>query len=206
MSEPGAPPAAPPDGGLSSVAASAPNPAEPAPGPPGGPVRPVSSPRAHWLLFVALSLAIIAVDQLAKAWVAGSYQLGVPVQVFGDAVRITVSHNQGALFGLVQGTAVVLGVFSLVVVGLIVWYEAHAGQSVLVSIALGLLMGGAIGNLVDRLRQGFVVDFVDIGVGAVRWFTFNLSDVSIDGAILLLILLTIFPPRTDRPVASERPA
>ena len=170
------------------------------------PVAGAATGRPHWLLFVVLAATIVVVDQLAKAWVAASFQIGVPVPLIGDAVRITVSHNQGALFGLVQGSAVLLGLVSLAVVGLIVWYQSHAGHSVLVSIALGLLLGGATGNLIDRLRQGYVVDFVDAGLGAVRWFTFNLSDVSIDGAILLLILLTLLPIRGERPAPAERPA
>lgn len=159
------------------------------------------SGRPRWILFGVLAVAVLAIDQLAKGWVASAFEIGVPVPVFGDVVRITVSHNQGALFGLFQGSAVVFGIVSLLVAGLIVWYEARAGASLLVSIALGLLLGGAMGNLTDRLRIGYVVDFVDLGVGAVRWFTFNLSDVSIDGAILLLVFLALVPERR-----AEKPA
>jgi signal peptidase II len=155
----------------------------------------------RWLLFGVLAVGVLVIDQLVKSWVAASFQLGVPVPVLGDAVRITISHNQGALFGLFQGSAVVFGLVSLLVAGLIVWYEARAGASLLVSIALGLLLGGAMGNLTDRLRIGYVIDFVDLGLGAVRWFTFNLSDVAIDGAILLLVLLALVPERR-----AEKPA
>lgn len=156
--------------------------------------------RPRWALFLILAASVVAIDQLVKGWVAASFQVGVPVPIIGDAVRITISHNQGALFGLFQGSAVVFGLVSLVVAALIVWYEAKAGGSLLVSLALGLLLGGATGNLIDRLRLGYVVDFVDAGLGAVRWFTFNLSDVSIDGAILLLVLLALVPERRpDRP-------
>jgi signal peptidase II len=163
------------------------------------PVRVAERPR--WLVFAVLAAAVLVIDQLVKAWVAASFQVGVPVPILGEAVRITVSHNQGALFGLFQGSAVVFGLVSLLVVGLIIWYEARAGASLLVSIALGLLLGGAIGNLTDRLRLGYVIDFVDAGLGDVRWFTFNLSDVAIDGAILLLILVALLPERR-----AERPA
>ena len=157
--------------------------------------------RPRWVLFAVLAAAVLVIDQLVKAWVAGSFQVGVPVPVLGEALRITVSHNQGALFGLFQGSAVVFGLVSLLVVGLIVWYEARAGASLIVSLALGLLLGGATGNLTDRLRLGYVIDFVDAGLGDVRWFTFNLSDVAIDGAILLLILVALLPERR-----AERPA
>lgn len=177
-----------------------------APSPEPGPVAAGAAGRPHWVLFVILAVAVLAIDQVAKAWVADSYQLGVPVPLIGDTLRITVSHNQGALFGLLQGTAPIFGLVSLAIVGVIVWYQSRAGQSLLISIALGLLLGGATGNLIDRLRQGYVVDFVDAGLGAVRWFTFNLSDVAIDGAILLLVLAALLPVRAERPAQADRPA
>jgi signal peptidase II len=172
-----------------------------APTPVGTPAPVAVAGRPRWVLFAVLAAAVLVIDQLVKSWVAGSFQVGVPVPVLGEALRITVSHNQGALFGLFQGSAVVFGLVSLLVVGLIVWYEARAGASLIVSIALGLLLGGAMGNLTDRLRLGYVIDFVDAGLGDVRWFTFNLSDVAIDGAILLLILVALLPERR-----AERPA
>ena len=82
---------------------------------------------------------------------------------------------------------------SLVVVALIVGYHARAGRSLYLSLALGLLLGGALGNLADRLRLGYVVDFVDIGLGTLRFFTFNVGDSAITLAILMLIAAAIFP-------------
>ena len=72
-------------------------------------------------------------------------------------------------------------------IGLIVGYHAKAGRSLYLSIALGLLLGGALGNLLDRLRLGYVVDFVDIGIGDLRFYTFNLADAAISTAIVMLI-------------------
>ena len=85
------------------------------------------------------------------------------------------------------------GIVSLVVVALIVGYHARAGRSLYLSLALGLLLGGALGNLADRLRLGYVVDFVDIGLGTLRFFTFNVGDSAITLAILMLIAAAIFP-------------
>ncbi|MHB8399286.1 MAG: signal peptidase II [Candidatus Limnocylindrales bacterium] len=150
--------------------------------------------RPRWLLFVTLAVTIVVVDQLVKAAIAANYQVGVPVAVVGDFVRIDVSHNQGALFGLFQGSAVIFGVGSLAVIALIVWYESRAGGSALVTLALGLLVGGAVGNLLDRLRLGYVVDFVDAGIGGWRWYTFNVADAAISTAIVLLVILALLPP------------
>ena len=92
-------------------------------------------------------------------------------------------------------------VVSLAVIGLIVGYEARAGSNWLASVALGLLFGGAIGNLADRIRLGYVVDFVDAGIGTLRWYDFNVADASISCAILLLVALAIWP-RLGEPKAA----
>ena len=83
-------------------------------------------------------------------------------------------------------------------IGLIVAYHARSGRSPYMSVALGLLLGGAIGNLIDRLRLGHVVDFVDTGIGDLRWYTFNVADAAISIAILLLILAAIRPSLVEK--------
>ena len=95
--------------------------------------------------------------------------------------------------GCSRSNAVIFGIASLAVVGLIVAYHARAGRSLYLSIALGLLLGGALGNLIDRLRLGYVVDFVDIGIGDIRFYTFNMADAAISTAIVMLIGAALFP-------------
>ncbi|HKB28936.1 MAG TPA: signal peptidase II, partial [Candidatus Limnocylindrales bacterium] len=99
----------------------------------------------------------------------------------------------GGLFGLLRGQALPFALVSLIVVGLIVLYHARTGGSQYLSITLGLLLGGALGNLIDRVRLGYVVDFVDAGIGSVRWYTFNVADSAISLAILLLVAATLRP-------------
>jgi signal peptidase II len=85
---------------------------------------------------------------------------------------------------------------------MIIWFHGNAGRNTLLSVALGLLLGGALGNMTDRFRYGYVVDFVDLGIGDLRWYTFNVADAAISGALLLLILLALRPalgePRGER--------
>jgi signal peptidase II len=150
----------------------------------------------RWPLFVGLAAVVVVLDQLTKAWVVGRLAPGQSLDVADDLLRIVHGQNNGGLFGLFAGQAPVFAVVSLGVVALIVAYEGRAGRSLLVTLALGLLLGGAIGNLTDRVRIGYVVDFVDAGIGAVRWYTFNVADAAISGAILLLILLAF---RSDSP-------
>lgn len=161
---------------------------------------------ARWPLFVALAAAVVALDQLSKAWVVGRLAPGESLDVVGDLLRIVHGRNTGALFGLFRDQAPLFAFFSIGVVVLIVAYEAHAGRSVLVTLALGLLLGGALGNLTDRVRLGYVVDFVDAGIGAIRWYTFNVADAAVSGAILLLVLLAIRGDQDPAPTPAPVPA
>jgi signal peptidase II len=149
--------------------------------------------RRRWPLFLALAGTIVVVDQVAKALVTGALAPGQSVDVVGDLVRIVFGQNSGALFGLFKDNAAMFGVVSLVVVGLIVAYHARAAASPYLTLTLGLLLGGAVGNMIDRLRLGFVVDFVDVGVGPTRFYTFNIADSAISVAILLLFLAALRP-------------
>ena len=151
-----------------------------------------------WPLFAGLAVAVVAVDQLTKAAVVSRLAPGQSTSIIGDWLRIVYGQNSGALFGLFRDNAGLFGIVSLGVIALIVGYHATAGRNLLVSIALGLLLGGAVGNLADRLRLGFVVDFVDAGVGGWRWYTFNVADAAISTAIVILLLVAAAPSLADR--------
>jgi signal peptidase II len=153
--------------------------------------------RPAWPIFLGLAAAVVVADQLTKAWLTSALAPGASVPVIGDLVRLVFSQNRGGLFGLLQGQALIFAGLSAIVVGLIVAYHARSAGDPWLSVALGLLLGGALGNLIDRVRLGYVVDFVDAGLGDVRWYTFNVADASISCAIILLVLLAIRPaPRT----------
>jgi signal peptidase II len=147
----------------------------------------------RWGLFVGIAIAVVIVDQLTKAWLVANVQPGGAIEVLGDWLRLIHGRNDGGLFGLFGGSAAVLAIASLAVIGLIIAYHARSKPNVVLSIALGLLLGGAIGNLLDRIRFGYVIDFVDAGIGTLRFYTFNVADSAISIAILLLILLALFP-------------
>jgi signal peptidase II len=167
-----------------------------------GPVR-----SARWALFASLAGGVLVVDQVSKGWVEAAFPLAwtrgsspglaPPTPVFGDFVRIAKTYNDGGIFGLFGSSAPVLAAASLVVVALIVFYQARtvATAQVLLTAALGLLLGGALGNLVDRIRFGHVIDFVDLGVGNLRWYTFNVADASISIAVVALIALSLMGDR-----------
>src|SRR5262245_10914503 len=104
----------------------------------------------RWGLFVGIAVVVIVLDQLTQAWLVANVEPGGAIEIVGDWLRLIHGRNDGGLFGLFGGSAAVLALASLGVIGLIVAYHARARPSILLSIALGLLLGGAIGNLLDR--------------------------------------------------------
>jgi signal peptidase II len=151
------------------------------------------SGRPIWPLFLGLAATIAVLDQLTKAWLTSFLAPGKSVEIIGEYARLVHGQNNGALFGLFRESALLFGVVSFGVIGLIVVYHGRSGRSVYLSVTLGLLLGGAIGNLIDRLRLGYVVDFVDIGIGTLRFYTFNVADMAISLSLILLVLLAIKP-------------
>lgn len=154
---------------------------------PAGPVR-LQGPMAY-----TIGLAVILVDQLVKMWMLGAFQLPLygpdGVQVLGP-FHLTMVWNQGVSFGLFRGEAEwvrwVLVAFSLGVAGfLAVW--ARRVERPLLGAAIGLVMGGALGNMIDRVRFGKVADFIDVTALHFPW-VFNIADSAISiGVVLLLI-------------------
>jgi signal peptidase II len=160
--------------------------------------------RWRWAAFIGLAVVVIVADQISKAWIRANLVYGdPPTQVIGDLVRLVFSHNSGGIFGLFGDSALILAASSLVVIGLIVVYEWREGShSWLLTLALGLLLGGAIGNFLDRLFYGYVTDFIDVGIGNSRFYTFNVADSAISTALLLLVLIALLHERRTR----QRPA
>jgi signal peptidase II len=140
-------------------------------------------------------VVVVIADQITKAWLVSFLAPGQRTEVVGPYVRLVHSQNTGALFGLFRDQAVLFGLVSIGVVGVIIWFHANAGRNTLLSIALGLLLGGALGNMADRFHYGYVVDFVDLGIGDVRWYTFNVADAAISCALVLLLLTAALPDR-----------
>jgi signal peptidase II len=136
---------------------------------------------------------VVVLDQLTKSWIVGNLVQGDGFEVIGDWLRIVHWRNSGILFGMLPQSAGAFALVSLVVAGLIVWYHARAGRGIVVTIALALLLGGALGNLLDRVHYGSVVDFVDMGIGTWRFYTYNIADAAISTSIVLLIAMAVVP-------------
>ena len=139
----------------------------------------------------ATILAVVAVDQLTKYIVSSNLDLGVSWPARGW-FRFTHGSNSGTAFGLFPNQTFVLILASIVAIGfLYFFYRSHARHRVLLRFAIALQLGGAVGNLIDRVKSGAVVDFIDIG----PWPIFNLADSAIVVGITLLVVLVYFSGR-----------
>ncbi len=153
--------------------------------------------RRRWVLFAAIALGVVVLDQLSKSWITTTLVPGESMDVLGSWLRFVHWTNSGILFGMLPQSGPAFAVVSIIVVGLIGVYHAKAGRGLVTTVALGLLLGGALGNLVDRLRYGAVVDWVDMGIGGWRFYTYNVADAAISTAIVLLLAMAVFPRLAD---------
>jgi len=149
--------------------------------------------KARW--FWPLAIALLVADCATKRVVESRLELGVPQPVVGETVRFTLSYNTNAAMGFQVGgdkrrlVLSVMTVAALIVLGVL--YHRTRPADRLRVIGVALVAGGALGNLIDRVRSSAgVVDFIDVGVSNVRFWTFNVADMGITiGAILLMLAL-----------------
>ena len=139
------------------------------------------------VIFALCAAAVVALDQLTKAVASSRLLLSEPVPVLGDIVRLTLVHNTGAAFGLFPGSRLPFIIVSSLAIAVVIYLftrEAYRGMTQ--RVLLGCILGGAIGNLVDRIRLGWVVDFIDVGLGSARWPVFNVADSAVTVGVILL--------------------
>ncbi len=148
---------------------------------------------------------ILAADQASKWWVLDGLDLPHQgrVEVL-PVLNLTMVWNEGVTFGLLNGLGtngrfVLAGIALAVVLVLILWLRR--AESALVGGALGAIAGGAIGNIIDRLRYGAVVDFIQAHIGALSWYVFNVADAAIVCGVAALVLDGLRPRRPDARLA-----
>ncbi len=137
-----------------------------------------------WLRAIALCLLVVAVDQIAKAAIEAHLVTGQHVHVLGP-LGLTLSHNDGVAFGLAGGAGARLILVTLIALGVVGYLFARDPAKPGMWVATGLVAGGALGNLADRIRADAVTDFIELP----SWPPFNLADVCITCGVVLLVLL-----------------
>ncbi len=152
-------------------------------------------PVRRLMLVGIVAVVVFTLDRLTKMWVEQNVTLFQTRPVVGEYVRIVHTQNSGAAFGLLPERTTLLSVLSVVaVLGILYYYRQLAGSSSLIAGTLGMQLGGALGNLVDRVGQGYVVDFIDIGIpDGWRFWAFNVADsaISVGVAIMMLDMLGV---------------
>lgn len=146
-----------------------------------------------------IALGTLAADQLTKRMVLGWLDPRRPVEILGEFLRFTLVWNRGAAFSLAWGGPVILTVVTgaaAVFVSVLIWRMADRPRLFLAG--MGAILGGALGNLLDRFIYGSVLDFIDVGLAGRRWPTFNVADVAITAGGVILVILYRRETRTER--------
>lgn len=147
--------------------------------------------RAHaWRLAGALCGVVVILDQAAKALVEAKMYPGQEVDVLGP-IGLTLSHNSGVAFGLASGGGARLVLVTALALGVVAYLFWRDPTRPGMWVAAGLLAGGAIGNLTDRIRVDAVTDYIAIG----SWPAFNLADVAVTAGVLLLAYAYVREPQ-----------
>ena len=144
-------------------------------------------------VFLGIALLVLVLDAWSKSWIVHHMALYQSIDVIPHLLALTLLHNTGAAFSLLYSASgrqrwLFAGIALLVSSGLLVWIARLRPGMELLGVAISLVLGGALGNLLDRLRLGYVVDFIHVYHGSWHFPAFNLADSAITlGAILLLI-------------------
>ncbi|NBD35950.1 MAG: signal peptidase II [Chloroflexi bacterium] len=158
------------------------------------------------LLVGLIVVVIVVVDQLAKGWVVRDLPAYTPIDVVAwlrPVLSFTYVKNTGASFGMFQNMNAVLAVLSVIVLILMVIFQRTIPPQVwIVHVALALVMGGALGNLIDRITRGYVVDFFDVNFWPfAAWPVFNVADSAIVVGVAILLVDSFFLHHLERATA-----
>ena len=161
--------------------------------------------------YLALAIITVFIDQLSKYIINVTFLPGESKQVLGDFIRFTFVHNQGGVFGITLGSNWIYTILSLfAVIIIIVYFLKSSSQPKFTKTCLALVVGGALGNMVDRILHGQVIDFIDVdildieippfsflsfdfgGFSLYRWYIFNIADAAITLGLIGLIIFLAF--------------
>jgi signal peptidase II len=159
--------------------------------------------RGRWPLFLGVAALVFLLDQASKYVVLTSLSLGEawnPIVILKPYFSITHVTNTGAAFGLFQDHGTLFAIVAVaVVVGMVIFYRYLPSDRIWLRVSLGLQLGGALGNLLDRVHLGTVVDFIDFKF----WPVFNLADTAIVSGVAVLAFYLLFSGQEDEQKVAE---
>lgn len=145
-------------------------------------------------LFLSLSFIILVLDRITKKWIVDNFYYFERRRILGDFLRLTYTRNPYGVFGIPLGGRTVSLILTFCAFVFVVYLFIISKEKFL-TFSLSLIIGGAMGNLWDRLREGSVIDFIDVGIGRWRWPTFNIADSFVTIGIILAIFCWLFEER-----------
>ncbi|WP_455208168.1 signal peptidase II [Kaarinaea lacus] len=161
------------------------------------------------LKWLWISLVVVALDQLTKSAAVASLVLFQPVEIF-PGFNFTLMHNEGAAFSFLSDASgwqrwffaiIAIGVS----VGIVVWLKRLPADHRLTAVSLALILGGAVGNVWDRILLGYVIDFIDVYYASYHWPAFNIADSAISVGACLLIIDSLRHSKQAHKTSSEQP-
>lgn len=135
--------------------------------------------------YIVIALIIIAIDQLTKIWIKSSLYFGDRINIVPGFLNLTYVENSGGAFGIFGSLSspyrtIIFSLFSLAAIALILYYLIKLSlESRFMLWGFGLILSGAIGNFIDRIRLRYVIDFIDLHIKGYHWPTFNIADIAI---------------------------
>lgn len=180
----------------------------------------IRGPREYVLrrmaILVGIAVVVVGLDQMTKLLVARELVLGQSVPVVSNLFHLTLVHNTGMAFGLLAGAdlpfkSILVNLLRVLALGAVLYYALSSGPAERITrFGLALILGGALGNIVDGIRLGYVVDFLDVFYRDAHWPAFNLADSAICVGVGLLILESLrhqspaMSTEGDVPVEAQR--
>ena len=139
--------------------------------------------------FFPVAGGLVGFDQVTKLWVEGTMRLGLEIPVSPGLFSLTRVHNTGVAFGMAQGNNLLTGLLALGILIFAGWMAREWDWwKRWVQVVAGFVAGGAVGNLIDRMRVGYVIDFLDFHYGRWSWPAFNVADAAISVGVGMLVL------------------
>ncbi|PRO65304.1 signal peptidase II [Alkalicoccus urumqiensis] len=143
------------------------------------------------MIYYIIAAVIIGFDQLTKWLVVTQMEIGQSIPLITNILYLTSHRNEGAAFGILQGQQWLFYIVTVVVVIFLIYLlQKNGEEGRLYKIALALVLGGAIGNFIDRVYMGAVVDFVDVYIGSYNYPIFNVADSALVVGVIMIIIFT----------------
>lgn len=152
-------------------------------------------------IYYAIALVIIAADQFTKWLVLQNMELGERIPVFEPYLAWLSHRNRGAAWGMLEGQMWLFGIITIaVIVGILYYFHKHAKGQPLFQLSLMVILGGAIGNFIDRMLHGEVVDFIDVLIPVINYDfpIFNIADAALTIGVILMIIFVIYDEKQEK--------